>query len=132
MKSEPVFLTLDEILYIHQEEIRIAGGEPNIREPDGIEACSEAPKASFGGDYLFDLFGMAAAYITCLTMRHPFVDGNKRTALASALTFLYLNGYSVEETYDEQLADLVVDFLTKKINQDELADTLKNLSQKMT
>jgi death on curing protein len=75
---------------------------------------------------------MAAAYITCLSMRHPFVDGNKRTALAFALTFLYLNGSSVEETYDEQLADLVVDFVTKKINQDELADTFKNLSKKMT
>ena len=57
---------------------------------------------------------MAAAYITCLTMRHPFVDGNKRTALASALTFLYLNGYSVEERYDEDLADLTIDFFYKK------------------
>jgi death-on-curing protein len=131
MKSEPVFLSLDEILYIHQEEIRIAGGEPNIREPDGVKACTEAPKASFGGEFLHDSLGMAAAYITCLTMRHPFVDGNKRTALASALTFLYMNGYSIEETYDEQLADLVVDFVTKKVDQDELAKTLKNLSQKM-
>lgn len=132
MKPEPIFLSLDEILYIHQEEIRIAGGEPNIRDPDGIEACAEAPKASFGGDYLYGLFGMAAAYITCLTMRHPFVDGNKRTALASALTFLYLNGYSVEETYDEHLADLVVNFITKKITDVELADTLKDLSKKLT
>ncbi|NBC67033.1 MAG: type II toxin-antitoxin system death-on-curing family toxin [Bacteroidetes bacterium] len=40
-------------------------------------------------------------------MRHRFVDGNKRTALASALTFLYLNGYEVEESYDLELADLV-------------------------
>jgi death-on-curing protein len=47
-------------------------------------------------------------------MRHPFVDGNKRTALASALTFLYLNGYSVEERYDEDLADLTIDFFYKK------------------
>lgn len=132
MKLEPVFLSLDEILYIHQEEIRISGGEPNIREPNGVEACAEAPKASFGGDFLYDLFEMAAAYITCLTMRHPFVDGNKRTALASALTFLYLNGYSIEETYDEQLADLVVDYVTKKVDQKELANTLKNLSGKIT
>jgi death on curing protein len=56
---------------------------------------------------------MAAAYITCLTRRHPFVDGNKRTALASALTFLFLNRSSLEETYDEQLADLVIGFVTK-------------------
>lgn len=48
---------------------------------------------------------MAASYITCLTMRHPFVDGNKRTALTSALKFLFLNGYKINESYDEGLAE---------------------------
>lgn len=114
--SEPTFLSLEEILFIHQQEIQAAGGEPSIRDQEGIKACVEAPKASFGGEYLHDLFGMAASYITCLTMRHPFVDGNKRTALASALTFLYLNDYSIEETHDEELAELVLDFVTKKIS----------------
>lgn len=86
--NSPTFLTLDDVLFIHREEIKISGGEPNIRDKEGVKACVDAPKASFGGEYLHDLFGMAASYITCLTMRHPFVDGNKRTALASALTFL--------------------------------------------
>lgn len=131
MTAKPVFLTLEDILYIHEEEIRFAGGEPNIREPDGIKACVEAPKSSFGGKYLYDLFGMAAAYITCLTMRHPFVDGNKRTALASALTFLFLNGYTLDETYDEELADLVINFITKKIDQETLRESLKSFSHKI-
>lgn len=132
MTFDPVFLTLDEILFIHKEEIRIAGGEPNIRDPEGVEACTEAPKSSFGGEYLYDLFGMAAAYITCLTMRHPFVDGNKRTALASALTFLYLNGYTVEERYDEDLADLTIHFVTKKIDKTELSKSLEERAKKIT
>lgn len=132
MKKDPVFLSLDEILYIHQEEIQTSGGESNIREMQGVEACAEAPKASFGGDLLYDLFEMAAAYISCLAMSHPFVDGKKRTALASALTFLYMNGYSVDETYDEQLADLVVDYITKKIDREKLAEVLKTQSIKMT
>ncbi len=89
---EPVFLSLEEILFIHRQEIKAVGGEPSIRDNTGIKASVDAPKASYGGEYLQDLFGMAASYITCITMRHPFVDGNKRTALASALTFLYLNG----------------------------------------
>ena len=90
---EPTFLLLEEILFIHQQEIQISGGEPNIRDQDGIKACVDSQKASFGGEHLHDLFGMAASYVTCLTMRYPFVDGNKRTALASALAFLYLNIY---------------------------------------
>ena len=90
--KEPVFLLLQDILYIHEEEISISGGEPNIHDLEGVKACVDASKVSFGGDYLLDIFEMAATYVTCLTMRHPFVDGNKRTALASALTFLFLTG----------------------------------------
>lgn len=68
---------------------------------------------------------MAASYIICLTIQHPFVDGNKRTALASALTFLYLNGYEVEESYDLELADLVLDFLSKEISKEDVAKHLE-------
>ena len=128
---EPTFLLLEEILFIHQQEIQAAGGTPDIRDQEGIMACVEAPKASFGGEYLHDLFGMAASYIACLTMRHPFVDGNKRTALASALTFLYLNGYTVEESYDEDLADVVLNFVTKKISKDELAKHFRSKSLRL-
>lgn len=128
---EPTFLLLEEILFIHQQEIQFSGGEPNIRDQDGIKACVDSPKASFGGEYLHDLFGMAASYVTCLTMRHPFVDGNKRTALASALTFLYLNGYTVEESYDEELADLVLNFVTKKISKEEIAEHFRSKSLRL-
>jgi len=128
---EPAFLSLEDILFIHQQEIQISGGEPNIRDQEGIKACVDAPKASFGGDYLHDLFEMAASYISCLTMRHPFVDGNKRTALASALTFLYLNDYNVEESYDEELAELVLNFVTKKISKEEIAEYFRANSHRL-
>jgi death on curing protein len=123
---EPSFLSLEDILFIHQQEIQVAGGAPGIRDQEGIMACAEAPKASFSGEYLHDLFGMAASYIACLTMRHPFVDGNKRTALASALTFLYLNGYSIEESHDEELAELVLDFVTKMISKEDVAEHFRS------
>lgn len=127
----PIFLSLEDVLYIHEQEIKLAGGEPNVREMQGVEACVEAPKASFGGDFLHDLFGMAAVYITCLTMRHPFVDGNKRTALASALTFLFLNGYEVKESYDLELADVVLDFITKEKSKEEVIEHLKSAASKL-
>ncbi|HET8865988.1 MAG TPA: type II toxin-antitoxin system death-on-curing family toxin [Gracilimonas sp.] len=129
--SNPVFLTLEEILYIHEQEIIKAGGEPNIRNKEDVEACAEVPKASFDGEYLNDLFEMAASYIICLAIRHPFVDGNKRTALASCLTFLYLNGFEILESYEHELADLVLNFLTHEISKDEVANHLKKRSKKM-
>ncbi|HCI69902.1 MAG TPA: type II toxin-antitoxin system death-on-curing family toxin, partial [Balneola sp.] len=77
---------------------------------------------------LLGLYGMAAAYVSCFVFRLPFVDGNKRTALASCLTFLYLNGFEVNEEHDEELADLVVDLVTKKIDTDFLSDFLRTRS----
>jgi len=120
--TEPTFLTLEDILFIHQQEIQTAGGASGIRDREGIMACVDAPKASFGGEYLHDLFGMAASYIACITIRHPFIDGNKRTALASALTFLYLNGNSIKESHDEELAELVLNFVTRKISKEVVAE----------
>jgi len=127
--KEPSFLTMEDILLIHEQEIQKAGGDPGIRKDQDIQACADAPKASFDGEYLNDLFEMAASYIICLTIRHPFVDGNKRTALASALTFLYLNGYEVKESYNLELADLVLDFLSKDISKEEVAEHLKHNSK---
>ena len=127
--KEPSFLTTEDILFIHEQEIQKAGGAPGIREKQNVQTCADAPKASFNGEYLNDLFEMAASYIICLTIRHPFVEGNKRTALASALTFLYLNGYEVKESYDLELADLVLDFLSKDISKEDLAKHLKENSK---
>jgi len=127
----PQFLTLDDILFIHEEEIKTAGGEPNIRDLDGVKACVDTPKASFGGEYLNDIFGMAATCISCIAIRHPFMDGNKRTALASALTFLYINGYEVVESNDLEMANLVVDFLTKKKSKEDVEKHLRRSAQEL-
>lgn len=128
--NEASFLTMEDILFIHEKEIQKAGGDPGIRQEQDIQSCADSPKASFDGEYLNDLFEMAASYIICLTIRHPFIDGNKRTALASALTFLYLNGYEVEESYDMELADLILDFLSKDITKQDVAKHLKENAKK--
>jgi hypothetical protein len=73
---------------------------------------------------------MAAAYITCIAIRHPFVDGNKRTALAAALAFMDENGYQVQENRENELADLVIDFLTTELDKDDIAQYLRDHAQK--
>src|SRR5699024_11166022 len=102
--DEPIFLSLEDVLFIHSQEIKTAGGEPNIRDEGGVSACIDAPKASFGGKYLQDIFEIATSYICCFNRRYTLVDGNKRTALARALTFLKVNGYQNEESTDIELA----------------------------
>ena len=106
--SEPSFLTLDEVIAIHADQIRRYGGEPGIRDLSLLQSAIGTPQATFGGDYLHtSIFEMAAAYLFHIANNHPFVDGNKRTALMTGLVFLGLNGYELRADADE-LGDLVV------------------------
>ena len=94
--SEPLFLTLAEAVDIHADQIRRYGGQSGIRDLGLLESALAQPEASFGGEWLHgDLYAMAAAYAYHVCQNHPFFDGNKRAALASALVFLELNGMSL-------------------------------------
>jgi death on curing protein len=125
MNTSPRFLTIDEVIDIHHEEIIAAGGAKEMRDLSSLESALGAVQATYNGEYLMDIFEMASTYIVSIATNHPFVDGNKRTAAASALTFLYLNGYSIEEKYDEEIADLIVDLLIKIIKKDDVARYLR-------
>jgi death-on-curing protein len=114
---EPFFVGVEDVLYIHRREIDKAGGDPGIRDLSALEAAVLAPQATHGGEYLLDLFNMAAAYLVAIAVRHPFLDGNKRTAAATALTFLYLNGWDVQERHAEELADMVLALLRHDLDR---------------
>ena len=92
----PDFLTLADVIEIHKNQILIYGGEYGTRDIRLLESALAQPEASFGGEWLHaDLFAMASAYAFHICMNHPFLDGNKRAALVTALTFLELNGVSL-------------------------------------
>lgn len=92
--TPPRFLSTDEVLYIHQRSIERFGGSLGVRDRGLLESAVAMPAAQFGGAYLHqDVPIMAAAYLFHLCKNHPFVDGNKRIALAAAETFLILNGF---------------------------------------
>ena len=93
---EVQFLTLDEVLEIHRDQIERYGGATGIRDFELLQSAVEMPMAQFNGNYLHpDLCTMAAAYLFHIAQNHPFIDGNKRVALVSALWFLILNGIEV-------------------------------------
>src|SRR4051812_33138988 len=92
--KEPRFLTLDEVLIIHDEQLEAFGGLDGIRDLGLLESAIMTPQASFGGEYLHSFpFEMAAAYAYHIAQNQPFLDGNKRTALSSAMVFLEDHGY---------------------------------------
>ena len=72
-----------------------------------------------------DVFEMAATYLNSIALDHPFLDGNKRAALASSLTFLYMNGYEIEELYNEELADKTLDLINGKMTKADFSNFFK-------
>jgi death on curing protein len=131
MTPEPRFLSISEVIEIHDQEIKAAGGLAGIRDTKALESAIGAPQASFKGELLMDIFEMAATYLNSLAMDHPFLDGNKRTALASCLTFLYINGFEIEEQTDSELADKTLDLVAHKVKKSDFAQHLKLRSKEI-
>lgn len=91
-----VFLTLGEVLAIHESVIHQYGGSLGVRDLALLQSALGMPEATFGGDYLHaDIPSMAAAYCFHLVANHPFVDGNKRVGAAAASVFLEMNGWNL-------------------------------------
>ena len=113
--SDPAFLTLDEVLAIHADQIRRYGGKGGLRDLALLQSALGTTETTFEGDYLHtDLFEMAAAYLFHMVRNHPFIDGNKRTGLMVALVFLGLNGLELTVDPDE-LFELVSGVSTGKV-----------------
>ena len=117
-----LFLTVDDIIESHQNQIDTYGGSYGIRDIGLLESAIGQPEASFGGEYLHaDIFEMAAAYIYHLVMNHPFVDGNKRVGLEAALIFLEINNENLNAS-DEELVDLILKTTAGQVGKREIAE----------
>jgi len=118
---------MGEVLLILQDQIRRYGGAYGVRDPGLLSSALAMPSATFEGKYLHqDLYEQAAAYAFHLCQNHPFVDGNKRTALASALVFLTLNGIDLQDRKQE-LYQLMIDVSGKGKGKADIAKVFKKL-----
>lgn len=88
--TEPIWLTAELVIALHDEQLRMFGGPPGIRDHGMLESALGRPqnKWTYGET---DLAALAAAYAYGIARNHPFVDGNKRAAFLSIITFLGLN-----------------------------------------
>jgi death-on-curing protein len=126
--EDPEFLTVDDVLELHRDQIERYGGDPGIRDRGLIEAAVAMPQQSFGGQFLHvDLFEMAAAYAFHLAESQAFLDGNKRVGLAAAYVFLELNGYVLSRDED-RLYDAMIAIGTHQLDKAGLAKVLRDCS----
>lgn len=133
MKASPdncFHLTVEIVCEIHAEAIARFGGSDGVHETALLESAVAAPQASFGGKSPYaDLTEAAAAYLYYLCKNHPFVDGNKRTALGACIVFLRLNGI---EPRPDGLAweELTLAVAAGTIDRDETTARLRRLLPK--
>ena len=122
---EIAFLTLGEVVAIHQDQIRRYGGAAGVRDWGLLKSAVAMPAAMFGGQFLHaELTEMAAAYLFHLVSNHPFIDGNKRVGAVATDVFLALNGWELTANEDAY-ADLVISVAAGKTGKSEVAEFIR-------
>jgi len=115
------YLEPEDVLDIHALQISRYGGSPGVRDPGQLEAALYRPQSG----YYHDLIEEAAALWESLSQNHPFVDGNKRTALASTSIFLGLNGLRLTAANEEALSFILGLYETGEFRFEKLEPWLR-------
>lgn len=123
------YLTVQQVLILHHRIIEKSGGGHGVHDLGLLKSAVARPQATYGGEDLYDgLFSKAAALLESLARNHPFVDGNKRTAIAAASLFLRLNGRRVF-TSNGELEDYAVYVVITDPGVETIASWLESKSR---
>jgi len=124
--TEIVWLLDETIIAIHHRQIAEHGGPEGLRDEGLLSSALARPQNLFAyGDPSPDLAALAAAYAFGIARDHPFLDGNKRTALIAARTFLLLNGVNLKASQDEKVL-IFLQLAEGLLTEEKLADWIRN------
>jgi death-on-curing protein len=124
-----IYLTAEQILFIHHRLIVETGGSQGLRDLGLLESAVGRPKATFDRRELYpDAFAKAAALMHSLIKNHAFVDGNKRTGIAAAIIFLQINHVDLRATGAE-IEQLALEVAKDRISMEEAARWFKQHRQ---
>lgn len=114
-----VWLTQGLVSAFHLRQLAEHGGGAGLRDAGLLDSALQRPqnKMIYGAP---DIAELAAAYAYGIARNHPFVDGNKRTALVASFSFLYLNGYKVTTSQAENVM-VFLSLASGELMEDELA-----------
>jgi death-on-curing protein len=119
------YLTLDEVLNLHQMVLAQSGGADGVRDLGLLDSALVQPYMTFSGQELYSTIAeKASALAFSLVMNHPFVDGNKRVGHAAMETFLVLNGHEVSAPVDEQ-EKVFLDLAAGTIEREDFTNWLR-------
>ena len=129
--AKVLYLSADDIVRIHERVVEETGGSHGIRDYHTIATLEDLPKQSaFGSELYPTLFVKAALYVRNIITAHPFVDGNKRTAMTSADVFLQLNGFRIA-IKKGGVETFALSVISERKDLKLIADWLKKYSKKI-
>jgi death on curing protein len=121
------YLSVDNVLRLHRLAIDQFGGAQGIRDAALLESAVMTPQAAFGGHELHpDMPSKCAAYLYHISQAHAFVDGNKRAAMAAALTFARLNDHEINAD-DDELIEIGLGVAAGTMGKDELTERFRRI-----
>jgi death-on-curing protein len=124
-----VYLTPEQVLFIHSRLIQETGGAHGLRDLSMLLSALGRPKATFEERDLYpEVFTKTAALLDSLIRNHPFLDGNKRTAITAAGIFLRLNGHQMVVVNHEMVA-FTLNCAQSRLSLDEIAAWIKRNSK---
>lgn len=122
------YLTSEQALFIHYRLIEETGGSHGLRDLALLQSAVARPMATFGNNDLYpDIFSKAAALMHSIIKNHPFVDGNKRTAITAASLFLIRNGFQIIVS-NKELERFTHKVASTNIELEEIAGWFKKYS----
>jgi death-on-curing protein len=120
-----IYLSAEQVLFIHARLVDETGGMHGVRDVGLLRSAVARPRATFGGEDLYpDIFRKAAALMESLILNHPFLDGNKRTAISAAGLFLLRNGQQLTVT-QQALEQFTMDMALKRRDVEDAANWFK-------
>jgi len=126
------WLDLDDLELIHMQIIDASGGSQGTRDRGRLESALAGMRQEVYGEELYKtIFEKAAVLLRGIIADHPFVDGNKRTGVMSALIFLNYNGYETNKLKDKNLEDFAVKVAVEHLEIHTIAQWLKACSKKI-
>jgi death on curing protein len=122
--SEPFWLSSQMIVAIHDEQLTIHGGAGGLRDEGMLESALDRPRNKWTYEQA-ELPELAAAYGFGIARNHPFVDGNKRTALLALYTFLGVNGVDFDVP-EAEAASIILSLAAGEVSEESLARWIRD------
>jgi death on curing protein len=122
--SEPFWLTRQMIIAIHDEQLAIHGGASGLRDDGMLESALDRPKNRWAYERA-EVAELAAAYAFGIARNHPFIDGNKRTALLALYTFLGVNGFDFIVS-EAEAAAMILALAAGEVNEEGLTRWIRD------